>query len=216
MVVNRKNVRQHAKIYIDGQLIEQVSRFTYLGQLIMEDGKCEEEIKRRIGQARSAFNNMKAVLCSRKLPLPSRVRLLKCYVWATLLYGVETWTVSQTSKKRLDAFEMWALRRLLRISWTERMSNDRVLTLAGVRRELIQLIQKQKLRYFGHLIRHDSLQRDLLEGMVEGKRGRGRPRALWSKNVEGWLEMQFFECKRKAESRKDYAMIVNLRDGEDT
>ena len=67
--------------------------------------------------------------------------------------------MSQTSKKRLEAFEMWALRRLLRISWTERMSNDRVLTLAGVRRELIQLIQKQKLRYFGHLIRHDSLQR---------------------------------------------------------
>ena len=80
MVVNRKNVRQHAKIYIDGQLIEQVSRFTYLGQLITEDGKCEEEIKRRTGQARSAFNTMKAVLCSRKLPLPSRVRLLKCYV----------------------------------------------------------------------------------------------------------------------------------------
>ena len=70
--------------------------------------------------------------------------------------------MSQTSKKQLEAFEMWALR----ISWTERMSNDRVLTLAGVRRELIQLIQKQKLRYFGHLIRHDSLQRDLLEGMV--------------------------------------------------
>ena len=75
--------------------------------------------------------------------------------------------MSQTSKKRLEAFEMWALRRLLRISWTECMSSDRVLTLAGVRRELIQLIQKQKLRYFGHLIRHDSLQRDLLERMVE-------------------------------------------------
>ena len=66
--------------------------------------------------------------------------------------------------------------------------------------ELIQLMQMQKLRYFGHLIRHDSLQRDLLEGMVEGKKGRGRPRTHWSKNVEGWLEMKFFECKRKAES----------------
>ena len=95
------------------------------------------------------------------------------------------------------------------------MSNDRVLTFAGVRRELIKLIQKQKLRYFGNLIRHDSLQRDLLEEMVEEKKGRGCPITHWSKNVEGWLETKFFECKRKAESRKDYTMIVDLRDGED-
>ena len=85
--------------------------------------------------------------------------------------------MSQISKKRLEAFEMWAMCRLMRISWTERMSNERVMTLAGVRRELIQLIQKQKLQYFGHLMRHDSLQKDVVEGMVEGEKGRGRPRA---------------------------------------
>ena len=97
------------------------------------------------------------MLCCRKLPLPSRIRLLECCVWSVLLYGVETWTVSQISKKRLDAFELWAMRRLMRISWTERMPNERAMTLVGVRRELIQLIQKLKLRYAEHLIRHDSL-----------------------------------------------------------
>ena len=194
MVVRRKDVIPQAKIYIDGHLIGQVPRFTYLGQLITEEGKCEEEIKRRIGQARTAFNNMKTVLCCRKLPLPSRFRLLKCYVWPILLYGVETWSVSQLSKKRLEAFEMWTIRRLMRISWTERVANERVLALAAVQRELLHSVQKQKLRYFGHLMRHDSLQRDLLEGMVEGKKGRGRPRAQWSQNIHGWLEMKFVEC----------------------
>ena len=150
MVISRKDVISQAKIYIAGQLIEQVPRFTYLGQLITEEGKCEKEITRRIGQARTAFNNMKTVLCCRKLPLPSRFRLLKCYVWPILLYGVETWTVSQLSKKRLEAFEMWTIRRLLRISWAERISNERVLTLAAVQKELLHSIQKQKLRYFGY------------------------------------------------------------------
>ena len=116
MVISRKDVIPQAKIYIDCQLIEQVPRSTYLGQLITEEGKCEEKIKRRIGQSRTAFNNMKIVLCCRKLPLPSRFMLLKCYVWPILLYGVETWTVSQLSKKRLEAFETWKIRRLLRIS----------------------------------------------------------------------------------------------------
>ena len=78
------------------------------------------------------------------------------------------------------------MRRVMRISWTERMPNERVMTLAGVRRELIQLIKKQKLRYFGHLMRHNSVQRDLLERMVEGKRGLGgRPRTQWNKGVQG-------------------------------
>ena len=91
--------------------------------------------------------------------------------------------MSQIRKKRLEACETWAMRRLMGTSWTERMSNERVMRLVGVRRELIQLIQKQKLQDFGHLMRHDSLQRDLLEGMMEGKKGRGRPRAHWSRNV---------------------------------
>ena len=103
--------------------------------------------------------------------------------------------MSQISKKWLEAFEMWPMRRLKRISWTECMSNKRVMTLAGVRRELTQSIQKQKLGYFGHLMRHNSTQRDLLEGMVEGERGRGQPKTQWSKGVQGWLEMRFFKCK---------------------
>ena len=119
MIISKKAVVPRVNIELDGQVLEQVSCFTYLGQTISEDGKCDEEIKRRIGQARSAFNTMRDVLCCRRLPLTSRLRLLKCYVWSTLLYGVETWTESKTSENRLNAFEMWSLRRMMRVSWIE-------------------------------------------------------------------------------------------------
>ena len=119
-------------------------------------------------------------------------------MWSILLHGVETRTVSQISIIRLEAFEMWTMRRLMRISWKDRMSNERVMTSGSVRRKLIQ---EQKLWYFGHLMRHDSLRRDLLERMLEGKRAKGRPRAQW-KNVQGWLEMRFFSAteRQKAEA----------------
>ena len=86
MVINNKAVVPRVNIELEGQVVEQVSCFTYLGQTITEDGKCDDEIKRRTGQARSTFNSMRDVLCCRRLPLLSRLRLLKCYVWFTLLY----------------------------------------------------------------------------------------------------------------------------------
>ena len=128
----------------DGQVVKQVSCFTYLGQTITEDGKCDEEIKRRIGQARCAFNSMRDVLCCRPLPLSPRLRLLKCYVWSALLYEVETWTISKTRDKRLYAFEMWSLRRMMRVSWTRRLSNENVLKMAGVKRKLFRVVQNRK------------------------------------------------------------------------
>ena len=217
MIISKKAVVPRVNIELDGQVLEQVSCFTYLGQTITEDGKCDEEIKRRIGQARSAFNTMRDVLCCRRLPLSSRLRLLKCYVWSTLLYGVETWTVSKTSEKRLNAFEMWSLRRMMRVSWTRRLSNENVLKLAGVKRELFRVVQNRKLCYFGHMMRHESIQRNLIEGMVPGKRGRGRPRNQWCHNVMDWTGMSFAACKRAAQNRLRWRCIAsNPRTGDGT
>ena len=146
MIIGKKAIVPRVNIELDGQVLEQVSCFTYLGQTITEDGKCDEEIKRRIGQARSAFNTMRDVLCCWRLPLSSRLRLLKCYVWSTLLYGVETWTVSKTSEKRLNAFEMWSLRRMMHVSWTRRLSNENILKLAGV----FRVVQNRKLLFWSY------------------------------------------------------------------
>ena len=204
-------------IELDGQVVEQVSCFTYLGQTKTEDGKCDEEIKRRIGQARSAFNSMRDVLCCRRLPLSSCLRLFKCYVWSTLLYGVESWTVSKTSKKRLNAFEMWSLRRMMRVSWMRRLSNENVLKLAGVKRELFRVVQNRKLCYFDHMMRNENIQRNLIEGMVQGKRGRETPRIQWCHNVIDLTGMGFAVCNRAAQNRLRWRCIAfNPRTGDGT
>ena len=96
----------------------------YLGSITTEDGKSEVEIKRRIEIGRNAFNNMKSVLSSRNISMNTRMRLTKYYVLSTLLYGAETWTITKTLTKRIDAFEMWTYRQMLRISWKEHKSNE--------------------------------------------------------------------------------------------
>ena len=122
-----------------------------------------------------AFIKMVNVMTNPKLATPARLRFIKCFVWSILLYGVETWTISKISQQWLGAFEMWALRRMLRISWTRHITNEEVLRQANTKRSLFQTVKQRKLS-FGHIMRHDSLQRNLLESMGEGIRGRGRLR----------------------------------------
>ena len=110
MVASKKQETPKVSINLDGTAIEQVEKMVYLGSITTEDGKSEVEIKRRIEIARNAFNNMKSVLSSRNISLNTRMRLTKCYVWSTLLYGAETWTITKTLTKRIDAFEMWTYR----------------------------------------------------------------------------------------------------------
>ena len=127
---------------IDGTTIEQVQKMVYLGSITTEDGKSEVEIKRRIEIARDAFNNMTTVLSSRNISINTRMRLTKCYVWSTLLYGAETWTITKTLTKRINAFEMWTYRRMLRISWEEHKSNEEVLNMMKIRLKLMKIIKR--------------------------------------------------------------------------
>ena len=108
MVASKKQEIPKVSINLDGTAIEQVKKMVYLGSITTEDGKGEVEIKRRIEIARNAFNNMKSVLSSRNISINTRMTLTKCYVWSTLLYGAETWTITKT--KRIDAFELWTFR----------------------------------------------------------------------------------------------------------
>ena len=106
MVISKMNRSPKVNINIDGTNIEQVNKFTYLGHLITEDGRCEEEVKRRIAVAKTSFNKMYKVLTSRDISLDTRKRILQCYVWSTFMYGVETWTISGKNEKSIAAFEM--------------------------------------------------------------------------------------------------------------
>ena len=134
MVVNKKPNSPKINIGIEWQHIEQVTSYVYLGSLITEDGRSEKEIKRRRMIARSTFTNMRTLLSCRGINLKTRLRAKKCYIWPTLFYGAETWTITKYLLSRLNAFEMWVYRRVLKISWTEKITNEEVLRRVGTGR----------------------------------------------------------------------------------
>ena len=209
MVITRSSPTPKLKITIDGEEVKQVESFTYLGQLITEDGKNDNEIMHRISIARSVFNKMRTTLTSRRLSINIRKRILKCYVWSTLLYGCETWTLSDNIIKRLNAFEMWTYRRMLRISWTDKITNESVLQTINNPLQITNIIKKKKLQYFGHLMRHNNISRTLLDGHINGKRSRGRPRAMWSHNIIEWTGKNYENAVRTAKDRKKWKSIIS-------
>ena len=151
---------------------------------------------------------MKDVLKSTKIPLNTRKRILQCYVWSTLLYGAETWTITKVMKTRIEAFELWAYRRMLKISWTEKVTNKEVLSRMKMKKRLFTIIQIRKLKYFGHINRHSSMQTTLLNGRVNGKRGRGRPRTSWTSNIKEWTGKSYIEAVRLTSNRYDWRIIA--------
>ena len=109
--------------------------------------------------------------------------MLKSYVWSTLLYGSEAWTLSKTLKNRIEAFEMWCYRRMLKIKYTEHVPNDLVLIHASAQRNLLNICHERKLRYFGHIVRAEGIQAKICLGKINGKRARGRQKLQWSTEI---------------------------------
>ena len=212
MVISKRNTIPELDIRIDGKAVEQVSSFTYLGQLVTEDGRSEKEIKRRIGLAKSAFEQMKDILTYRRISLDTRLRLAKCYIWPKLTFACETWTLSKVLTRKINAFEMWTYRRIKRLSWKEKRSNKSILQDLGLKStRLLQSIKAQKLRYYGHIRRHDTLQRTILEGKINGKRGKGRRRDSWTSNIADMTGMKINLCSKVAMQRDEWrAMASNL------
>ena len=208
MIVSKKETVPEIKINIEGESIQQVKEMIYLGFMATENGKCEREIKRRIGVAKSSFEKMHKVLTSRNINITGRLRLTKCYVWSTLLYGAETWTLSKATVKNLEAFEMWTYRRIMKISWKEYKSNKEVLNMINSKRMLVDMIKRKKLAYFGHLVRRDNIQRLLLDGKIDGKRSRGKQRLTWADNITEWIGMKYSECIRIAQDRRRWRSMT--------
>ena len=130
MTVSEKNVSPKCKLEIDGIEIKQVDKFEYLGSLMTSDAKSNQEMKRRIGIAKTGFKCMSDVLTARNINSQTKLRLIKCYIWSTMLYGCEKWTISEAMKKQLEAAEMWLLRRMMKISWIKEVTNEDVLRRA--------------------------------------------------------------------------------------
>ena len=162
---------------IDGETVETVADFILLGSKITADGDCSHEIKRHLLLGRKVMSNLDSIFKSRDITLPTKVRLVKAMVFPIVMYECESWTVKKAERRRIDAFELWCWRRLLRVPWTARGSNQSILKEISPGCSLEGMMLKLKLQYFGHLmLRVDSLEKTLMLGGIGGRRRRGRPR----------------------------------------
>ena len=157
---------------IDGKTVETVSDFIFLGPQITADGDCSHEIKRRLLLGRKVMTNLESTLKSGDITLLTKVRLVKAMVFPVVMYGCESWTVKKAECRSIDAFELWCWRRLLRVPWTARRSNQSILKAISPGCSLEGLRLKLKLQYFGHLmLRVDSLEKTLmLRGIGDRRR----------------------------------------------
>ena len=159
---------------IDGETVETVVGFMFWGSKITADGDCSHEIKRRLLLGRKVMTNLDSIFKSRGVTLPTKVRLVKAMVFPAVMYGHKSWTVKKAEHRRIDAFELWCWRRLLRVPWTARRSNQSILKEINSGCSLGGIMLELKLQYFGHLMRRvDSLEKTLMLRKIEGRRRRG-------------------------------------------
>ena len=155
---------------VDGETMETVTDFTFLGSRITADGECSHEIKRRLLLGRKAMSNLDSMLKSRDITLLTKVCLIKAMVFRVVTYGCESWTRKKAERWRIDAFELWYWRRLLRVPWTSGRSSQSILKEISPEYSLEGLMLKLKRQYFGPLMRTDSLEKTLMLGKIAVRR----------------------------------------------
>ena len=175
---------------IDGEIVETLADFIFLGSKITADGDCSHEIKRHLLLGRRVITNLDSILKSRDITLPTKVCLVKAMVFPVVMCGCESWTIKKAEHPRIDAFELWCWRRLLRVPWTARRSNQSILKEISPEYSLKGLMLKLKLQYFDHLMwRADSLEKILMLGKIESRRRRGWQRMRWLDGITNSMDM---------------------------
>ena len=166
------------------------------GSKITADGDCSHEIKRRLLLGRKVMTNLDSIFKSRDITLPTKVHLVKAMVFPVVMYGCESWTVKKAERWRIDAFQLWCWRRLLRVPWTARRSNQSILKEISPGISLEWRMLKLKLQYFGHLMRRvDSLEKTLMLGGIGGRRRRGWQRMRWLDGITDSMDVSLIELR---------------------